>query len=548
MQPDDSTRLRLVEVRAAGGALHVGGGFAAVLTAPAARSAVARRIATSVVGPRPADLDGTVEIAGRLVSARSLPSPLLPPSAPSLVGRETIRSHWSRACARRLAALECEHSARARALERAEDALAAARRRAEAARAAARERLERLERGARAREQVRRLLTALDGFAPVPSPAALLLAEEWERHVGDRREVDALRAAEDEVETARARVRTAQIAVAVATGGVAPDVRRAVEAVHRAVVDAEATISVLGRRAGTDVHARLESALRDERAALAAAGFDSYAACLVSVARGHEAVEPAERAQARVELADAAAALEGALAAAGTRREAREARTAELLARAAQLLGRSPAEDVAADLRALRVDHPDAAAARDALASTLLGAGVDPGDDPVVAAVDFLAHAERGDATPGADADGEVRALRRQVEACESAVERVASERARLLAAPSGDAWSRDAEHVVLAVAELLAAYRRGDVLGGRLPLVVDGAFDTLPEPVVRAAMEALAAAGDVQPIVVTDDAAVFAIAGSAGAEASRWWEPQVPPERVVHGTGIAGAAGGRGR
>lgn len=348
MQPDDSTRLRLVEVRAGAGALHVGGGFAAVLTAPAARSAVARRIATTVVGPRPADLDGTVEIAGRLVSARSLPSPLLPPSAPSLVGRETIRVHWSRACARRLAALAHEHSERVRALERAEDALAAARRRAEATCGSAREHLER---GAQAREQVERLLGALDAYAPVPSRAA-----------------------------------------------------------------------------------------------------------------------------------------------------------------------------------------------------ALAGAGDDPGDDPAVAAVSISASAEPNGAAPNADDGSEVRALRQQVEACESAVERIAAERARLLAAPAGDAWSCDADHAVLAVNDLLESYRRGDVLGGRLPLVIDGAFDTLPEPVVRAVIDALAAAGDVQPIVVTDDAAVFAIAGSAGAQASRWWEPQVPPERVVPGTGIVRPAGGLGR
>jgi len=545
MQPDDSTRLRLVEVRAAGGVLHVGGGFAAVLTAPAARSAVARRIATTVVGPRPADLDGTVEIAGRLVSARSLPSPLLPPSAPSLVGRELIRSHWSRACTRRLAALECEHSERARALERAEQALAAARRRAERERAAARERLER---EAEAREEVRRLLGALDDLAPVPSPEASLLAEEWERHVGDRDALDALRAAEQEVEAARVRVRTARIALAVTTRGVAPDVRRAVEALHRAVVEAEANIDRLGRRAGTHAHARLASALRDERAALAAAGFDSYASYLVSVVRGHGPGDPPERTQALLELAAAEAALEGALAEAVARREARQARTAELRARATRLLGRVPAEDVAADLRALRVEHPDAVVVRDALATALAGAGVDPGDDPVVAAADFLANAGPSAATPATGADAEVDALRREVDVCESAVERVASERARLLAAHAGDAWSRDPDHAVLALTELLAAYRRGDVLGGRLPLVVDGAFDALPEPVLRAVMEVIAAARDVQPVVVTDDAAVFALAGSAGAQTSRWWEPRIPPERVVHGTDFAGAAGGHGR
>lgn len=92
MQADLSTRLRLVEVQTPGGALPLGGGFACVLASPSARSAAARWIATTVVGPRPSGADGTIEIAGRFVSARSLPSPLLPPSAPSVLGQEALRA------------------------------------------------------------------------------------------------------------------------------------------------------------------------------------------------------------------------------------------------------------------------------------------------------------------------------------------------------------------------------------------------------------------------------------------------------------------------
>src|SRR5437016_3209469 len=94
MQPDRTTRLRLVELRTQGGTLRLGGGLAVVLADSNARSAAARWIASTVVGPRPPDADATIEIAGRFVSAHRLPSPLLPPSSPAVLGRGVLTAHW----------------------------------------------------------------------------------------------------------------------------------------------------------------------------------------------------------------------------------------------------------------------------------------------------------------------------------------------------------------------------------------------------------------------------------------------------------------------
>ena len=110
MTPDKSTRLRLVELRTQGGTLRLGGGLASVLAEPEARSTAARWIASTVAGPRPDDADATIEIAGRLVSARGLPSPLLPPSAPAVLGREVLTAHWRTASRRRHDELAAQHA------------------------------------------------------------------------------------------------------------------------------------------------------------------------------------------------------------------------------------------------------------------------------------------------------------------------------------------------------------------------------------------------------------------------------------------------------
>ena len=52
----------------------------------------------------------------------------------------------------------------------------------------------------------------------------------------------------------------------------------------------------------------------------------------------------------------------------------------------------------------------------------------------------------------------------------------------------------------------LLDAYRAGNVLGGRLPVVLDGPFDGLLRESRGAAIRVLSLNTDVQSIIVTDD------------------------------------------
>ena len=49
-------------------------------------------------GPRPADAGGPIEFDGNVVSVRSLPSPMLPRRAPTVVDRDILRAEW-RVCA-----------------------------------------------------------------------------------------------------------------------------------------------------------------------------------------------------------------------------------------------------------------------------------------------------------------------------------------------------------------------------------------------------------------------------------------------------------------
>ena len=110
--PDTSTRLRLVDLRvnAERGNVHLGGRLAGVMTGPHNRSAAARRIAATIAGPRPSDADGSVDLAGDVVSVRSLPDPLLPRGAPIVITRELVRECWQGTCTRLRDELAATHA------------------------------------------------------------------------------------------------------------------------------------------------------------------------------------------------------------------------------------------------------------------------------------------------------------------------------------------------------------------------------------------------------------------------------------------------------
>jgi hypothetical protein len=87
------------------------------------------------------------------------------------------------------------------------------------------------------------------------------------------------------------------------------------------------------------------------------------------------------------------------------------------------------------------------------------------------------------------------------------------------------------AAELAAALDRILARYRSGALLDGRLPIVVDGVIDEIARDAREAAVRTLARAGDVQVIVVSDDAEVLQSLANAGSSLVRWPErPQ--PER----------------
>ena len=605
MQPDTSTRLRLVEVRTPGGNLRLGGGLASILAAPAARSAAARWIATSVAGPRPEGADGTIEIAGRFVSVRSLPSPLLAPSAPCVIGREMLRAHWQAAWTARRDALAATHASRRLARHRAEAALEVARRRAEELAARidvlgppepesdepeipvalspppAPEPMPAPEPisvstpdpdDLAARAAMTSMLEALDELLPSPSPHALALADEWDaRYEGfaamppPTPDDELARALAD----ADARVSEARIALALSSGGVDPVARAHIDELHRAVVEAEAAVSEARRKDRAPALLRYEEAVRAEQEALEFAGIESYAAMLMAIAQGAAPPDPTAREEAEQALRDAQAQLaelQEQLAPPVTIEDIE----GELRARAAEILGRAPAMDVSADLRAFRVEHEDATAVRGFLADALQSAGAMVTDNPALAARSYLSTPIRQNVTytspvvdvappPPPSPELEARPVVPRVDSAISAERRaIADEQSTLREEIRALIETRD-EHAValdaleeelarldglrlaelhdlvpddlaLAVGELLESYRRSDLLAGRLPLVLDGALDGIDRAAREAAVAMLASASDVQGVVVSDDPAVVDAIRDAGGVVCRWPEPSTAP------------------
>jgi len=531
MQADLSTRLRLVEVQTPGGALPLGGGFACVLASPSARSAAARWIATTVVGPRPSGADGTIEIAGRFVSARSLPSPLLPPSAPSVLGQEALRAQWRLVWAQRRDELAAAHASRRLARHRSEAAYERARARLPAPApiapaepvAVARPRPPVDGYGPRIDEINRQLLT----LEAVPIPAALALADEWERHVAQAPPPPSPPPPPD-LDDLFARVQAARAAMSVAQGGIVTGAARVeIDALHRAVGEAESEVSEARRRDRAGAIARYDAAVRAEQEALAAAGIESYASFLVNVAQGVVA-DPVARNRAAVELAEAEGELEYArrhvAAATGTGPTQEELLEGAVVlrARAAELLGHFPGDDPADELRAMRVEHPAGAPLRAELEHVR-------GEQAAAAALELARPAPATEPPPAPVVsldDAELIALARERDLHAAAVVDLENELSRLDGVRDAHLVTLDREDLLLAVSALLDAYRRGDVLAGRLPLVLDGALDGITPGPRRAAVALLAGATDVQAILVSDDPALADAVSGAGGVVLQWPEP----------------------
>src|SRR5690242_9832392 len=109
---DRATRLRLLSLNTPIGQIDFGGALACVLTDAEVRAAVASGISRAVIGPRVHDIDGALDIAGRVVSLQSLPAPLLAPSEPVVVDYPATTNAWHDLCRARRTEIESAHAAR----------------------------------------------------------------------------------------------------------------------------------------------------------------------------------------------------------------------------------------------------------------------------------------------------------------------------------------------------------------------------------------------------------------------------------------------------
>ena len=554
-RPDGSTRLRLVDLATSSGTFPLGGGLACVLTPTSERSRIATEIAAAVIGPRSTDVNGTMEIAGRYVALQSLPSPLLGPSAAPTVDRALLEDVWRTACANQRAELEAEHAARRLERHRTEAALERVRQRA----IVLADRVAPPELPAptvvpdptpdpmvEIKPLLEAVLDQLMRLEPVPSPAACALADEFDA-VSERieqAEAEAKAAMEDpELAVLADRVAAARYAAAHNAGGVAPEARARIEACHRDVVIAESAMFEAKRKDRSGALAAYQAALAAEHVALSEAGADSYASFLVAIAQGAPRVEPEVRLRAELELAEAEAALSAARSARGLDDRGNPADAElELRARAAQILMRFPGDDPAAELREVRIEHPDADARREELRELMARVDEFPTGDVVAAAIDLLqAQALASMVKPSPES----LAARRDDEAvrlgdlnAEIAEEQLAlhNETVQLTRACDdhdrilrgledalaevdrirlGDLADVEPAFVPVLIDSLLDAYRSGHLLAGRLPLVVNGAFDGLDASALAAT---LARVDDVQVVVVTPDAVLADELGRAGA------------------------------
>jgi hypothetical protein len=544
---DSSARLRLVDVRLKAGeaSLHFGGGLAGVFTATSDRSSAAHQIVATVMGPRAADTAGSVDINGRVVSVHSLPPVPLPPSAPAVLDRDDLSAQWQALCARRRGDLAATHASRRLERHRIAAALERARAR-EADRVDAPEPAWSpaitIDHGSPAkphgaseelRAQIRALMQSIDALSLAPLPEALALADAWDAHTELLRARIAAPAID--LTAAEERVKRARVAVAMSSGSVSEAARDEIDRRHREVVESEAQLFEARRKTRTDAVARYEAAVAAEKIALENAGVDSYASFLVAIAGGGGSTE--DRPGAQRELIDASAALDAARREAGV--EANEdlhQRGVELRAYAERLLGRTVVGgDPPAELRALRTEAPGYKERVRALIEALESAGV-PRGDAIQSARDLLAMEPEPEPQlePEAQPEGEpVRSAGSEIieglEADHTRHERILgdleTEIGRLDKIYDATIDRIAPEDLAQVMESLLDSYRSGNLLGGRLPIVLDGAFDGVEPEARDAAIHVLSRNTDLQSIVVTDDLEVMKSLTAAGGTIVLWPE-----------------------
>jgi len=556
---DTPMRLRLVALETPAGVLDFGAGASCVITPPGAGDGIADAIARSVIGPRSPGARGAVDIGGRSVQLQSLPAPLLRPSAQATVDASLLGAIHQELLGARAAELETECAHRRLGRHRLEVRIerASAQVRADHGGDAPAPTTPAPDETA---TRIDALLEELSGLEPVAPVVALELAAEFDAFEAAQsagRPTDGDIApqptsapapeaavtpgpdARDLLAVARAR------AAHPSSAGLLGD-RAAIEAAHRAVAVAEAEVARAGRRDRAAARTRYDAAVAAERDALERAGVTSYAAFLLGLTTGATgaASVPAPMLVARPVAPDElgpAPSADGPVPAPGesARRddeigdaaaddidEATWERETELRARAAAMLGHFPGEDPATELRSLRRDHPDAERLRARLVEELGAAGVAcAAHDDVETAARAVLVMRRADRNPRRDASGrrphrtdDLARLLHDRDRNEAALARVEQELAAVIEERAVPFARLDAAGAAAVVRALIARYRSGALLAGRLPLVVDRAFDGLADDALAACARVVAETHDAQVIVVSDRAQTGERMAGAGA------------------------------
>jgi hypothetical protein len=575
-----ATRLRLVSLSTPAGPVEFGGGLACIRTPPDMRTAIAEAIAQAVIGPRPVEVDGILEIGGQLVALQGLPEPLLRLDAASTVDRSLLGELGRRGRAQRRAAVQAAHAARRLERHRTEAEIERAHERGQSF--AARMALAAVQVPPPEPEpaedptpdevtpRLEALLKSLRGLDPVPSADALAIADALEelaaRSTASPEPVD-VDLVELERQVGDARTTAARVTTAHATTGVSPTARARVEECQRAVIETESALFEASRKDRPGALFKYQEALSSARTALTEAGVDSYASFVVAIAGASTSADLEVRLRAELELAQAEAALDQARVLVDQLPvDALRDEELELRARAALILGRFLGADPVAELRAIRVEDPAAADLRRALQRELEALGVQVGDDVAATAQSTIdarlavSPPEPPEPEPPAPAppaidpadeeaqrglEAEMQTLLNDRAAHDAALAALEVDLAALdsQSAPASEQVHVDA--VTLALTTMLDSYRASELLAGRLPVVLDGAFDEIGAYASAAVANHLAAADDVQVIVITCDDQVADAFSRVGATTGWWPDPDNDPPAMCgqHAGKVAAAA-----
>jgi hypothetical protein len=570
MKHEDSTRLRLVELRSENGPVRTirFSSKLTLVTGFGPPDPLAQWISTSLAGPRPDDVEGVVEVAGRQVGLRDLPPMLLPPQSSIVVTdddvlaarRAAIEPRYQRVHARR------ESVSGQRAREESARSASAGRFAALESRMAELEpsladTMERAASDTRRAETMRALRAACNTYelaevaARQPHPEAIELAAEWIVLQNQRRELMAIGPTMP-VAMARERVSAAERALDEARRrrATTDDANRLHDA-QRSVMEAERTApdaSGDGNGERDDAFAeggeQISTARAAEDAAIAELGQTHVSLLLGLVApRSHQhdvTIAETMLAGARNALSQAERVDQLPAAAEIATREL------DLRAKAASVLGRFPRDDVATELREFRPAQKSFDVARQALVEVTNASGISDEQMTDATAVRVVREwLAQQDAHPPVDHSERVVVLTEARDAVETELRAEAAElvaiaarlrdldrtlselavqETRVAADLREELDTMSAADVEAALRNLLHEYASGQRTPGRMPVILGGVASVFEGDRCEGTLQLLERVCDeVQLVVVADRPAVEAWVRRLGPSASVW-SPQV--------------------